>query len=76
MAAVDDLLEEVADETLRDLLKREVRNLRKSRSFGLVFEEHRPEWVATPSLKPQVGGLALDPDGKLVRVQNLHSGRQ
>ena len=76
MAAVDELLERVPDETLRALLKREVHNLRKTRNFGLVFEEHRPEWVATPSLKPQVGGLALDPDGKFVRVQNLHSGRQ
>lgn len=46
MARIDDLIALVADEQVRDDLARELRELRKRLSFGLVFERHIPEEVA------------------------------
>ena len=51
------------------------RSLRKSGSFGLVFEEHLPESIALPGLPIKVGSRALrrdDPEGRTVyRVDGL-----
>ncbi|HLT97556.1 MAG TPA: DNA methyltransferase, partial [Acidimicrobiia bacterium] len=57
MAKIDDLLEEVGDAKLRAELRRAVKELRNSRNFGLVFEEHIPEEVALPGLPVRQGSL-------------------
>jgi adenine-specific DNA-methyltransferase len=46
MARIDDLVAQVADTQLRESLERELRELRKRLSFGIVFERHIPEDVA------------------------------
>ena len=43
MAAINDLLRQISDVTLRERLTQEFNHLSKNKKFGLVFEEHVPE---------------------------------
>ncbi len=43
MAAINDLVRQIADPDLRDRIQKEVDKLAKQKKFGLVFEEHLPE---------------------------------
>ncbi len=43
MAAINDLINQIADVDLRERIQREVDKLNKQKKFGLVFEEHLPE---------------------------------
>ncbi|MGO9320336.1 MAG: DNA methyltransferase [Solirubrobacteraceae bacterium] len=43
MAKLDDLIERVADPALRSEIEQAARELRRRKTFGLVFEEHIPE---------------------------------
>ena len=43
MAAINDLISQIQDETLRNRIQEEVSKMAKQRKFGLVFEEHMPE---------------------------------
>lgn len=43
MAAINDLLRQIVDPTLRDRLSDEINRMIKNKKFGLVFEEHLPE---------------------------------
>ena len=43
MAAINDLIAQVSDDSLREKLEREVNRLSKQKKFGLVFESHLPE---------------------------------
>jgi len=55
MAKIEDLIARVADERLREALAAEVRELKKSKRFGLVFEEHLPESVRLPHVPIRKG---------------------
>ncbi len=46
MAALDNLINRIEDETLREMIRTEVKRANKQKKFGLVFEQHLPE--ATP----------------------------
>ena len=46
MAALDDLISQIPDESLRDRIRAEMKRANHQKKFGLVFEEHLPE--ATP----------------------------
>jgi adenine-specific DNA-methyltransferase len=43
MAAINDLLRQIPDSTLRNRLEQEFARISKNKKFGLVFEEHIPE---------------------------------
>ena len=43
MAAINNLIEQISDVTLRERLEIEFLRLAKTKKFGLVFEEHIPE---------------------------------
>ena len=43
MAALDDLIQQIKDQELRDRIQKEADNLLKQKKFGLVFEDHLPE---------------------------------
>jgi adenine-specific DNA-methyltransferase len=43
MAAINDLLRQIPDTTLRSRLEQEFARISKNKKFGLVFEEHIPE---------------------------------
>lgn len=49
MAAVEDLIACIPDVHLRDALAAEVRRLKDSTSFGLVYERHLPESILLPA---------------------------
>lgn len=67
MAKIEDLIAQVPDERLRKGIAAEVKALKRTKRFGLVFEEHLPETVRLPN-------LALTP-GELVAVKR-ESGNQ
>lgn len=46
MAALDDLISQIPDESLRERIRAEMKRANRQKKFGLVFEEHLPE--ATP----------------------------
>ncbi|HLZ29590.1 MAG TPA: DNA methyltransferase [Chloroflexota bacterium] len=58
MARIDDLLRLVADPHLRQELTLAVEQLRDQRKFGLVFEEHIPEFMPARGIALRPGGLA------------------
>jgi adenine-specific DNA-methyltransferase len=51
MAHLDTLINRIADSKLRSELQVQVSKLAAKTSFGLVFEEHRPESVVLPGLQ-------------------------
>ncbi len=55
MAAIHDLLAQIADEALRDRIEKEVDKLTKTKKFGLVFEQHLPECAPLYDLPIKVG---------------------
>ena len=46
MAALDELINQIEDEVLRERIRAEVKRANKQKKFGLIFEQHLPE--ATP----------------------------
>jgi adenine-specific DNA-methyltransferase len=68
MARIDDLLEQVSDDTLRSELRGAVADIRRRKKFGLVFEDHVPESVLLPSKTGVRPGtevtLRTEPDNK------------
>ena len=55
MAKLDVLIEQVPDPALRAQLGEAVRDLRRRKSFGLVFEEHIPEIALLPDILVKAG---------------------
>lgn len=55
MAKIEDLVDEIADPALRDRIAREVKDLKETKRFGLVFEEHIPETVSLYGLPIRAG---------------------
>ena len=57
MARIDDLIDEIEDDNLRREIRSTIAELRHSKKFGLVFEEHIPETIALPGLSIGIGSL-------------------
>jgi adenine-specific DNA-methyltransferase len=57
MAKIEDLIARIPDQGLRKALAGEVKTLKKTKRFGLVFEEHLPETVRLPRLPIKIGEL-------------------
>lgn len=55
MAHIDNLVQRVADPDLRGQIAAEVAKLVERKEFGLVFQQHRPEDVETPGVRPRRG---------------------
>lgn len=56
MAHLDTLIERITDPKLRSEIQDQVSKLAAKTSFGLVFEEHRPESVVLPGFAISRGG--------------------
>ena len=63
MAAIEDLIGQVADQGLRDNLTHELVRLKAVKKFGLVFEEHIPELIRLPKHPPRLGSRVVKKDG-------------
>lgn len=77
MAKIEDLVARIPDERLRSALTAEVKSLKKTKQFGLVFEEHLPEMVHLPRLAVREGevvALKRESGNQLWRVLGLHRG--
>lgn len=59
MAKIEDLVKRISDAKLRDEIAAEVRELKKHKQFGLVFEEHLPEVLRLPKVPIHVGNLVV-----------------
>ena len=57
MAKIEDLIAQIPDARLKKAIGTEVRELKKNKKFGLVFEEHLPETVRLPKLPVKEGEL-------------------
>lgn len=55
MAKIEDLIGEIADPVLRERIANEVKDLKETKRFGLVFEEHIPETVSLYGLPIRPG---------------------
>lgn len=50
MAKIEDLIARIADDPLRKAIEAEIREIKKTKRFGLVFEGHIPESLRLPLL--------------------------
>lgn len=55
MAKIEDLIDEITDDRLRQELAGEVRTIKEAKRFGLIFEEHIPETVSLHGLPIRPG---------------------
>jgi len=77
MAKIEDLVAQIPDKRLKKAIGAEVRELKKNKKFGLVFEEHLPETVRLPKLPVKEGELVAkkrDSGNDLWRVKTIRKG--
>ncbi len=75
MAKIEDLIAQIPDERLRKGIAVEVKALKKTKKFGLVFEEHLPETVRLPKLPVKPGELVAlkrESGNQLWRVKTIN----
>ena len=65
MAAIHDLLNQIADSRLRERLAAEWAKAIQNKKFGLVFEDHLPELLPLPKARPRRGDLLCKKNGPL-----------
>lgn len=74
---LQELLKEIKDERLRSRLSAAVAELRRTKKFGLVFEEHIPELLPIYSARVRAHARVARRDGKLTEtfvVQKVTKG--
>ena len=74
MAKIEDLIAQIPDERLRKAIAGEVKALKRTKKFGLVFEEHLPETVRLPRLPVREGELVAlkrESGNQLWRVKSI-----
>ena len=59
MSAINDLISQIQDESLRDRIQNEVNKMAKQKKFGLVFEEHLPECTPLYDVPVKRGSLVV-----------------
>lgn len=77
MAKVEDLIAQIHDDRLRKAISAEVKALKKTKKFGLVFEEHLPETVRLPNVPVSEGALVAlkqESGNQLWRVKAIRKG--
>ena len=77
MAKIEDLIAQIPDGRLKKAIGAEVRELKKNKKFGLVFEEHVPETLRLPKLPVKEGELVAkkrESGNDLWRVKVVRKG--
>ncbi|MFF9128529.1 site-specific DNA-methyltransferase [Streptomyces sp. NPDC014889] len=64
MAYIDDLLARLPDTETAEEIRKELEHLRSTKTFGLVFERHRPEHVRLPGAEIRRGGQVVFRSGQ------------
>ena len=62
MAKIEELVRQISDAKLRDEIAGEIKELKKQKRFGLVFEEHLPEMLRLPKVKIRLGNVVAHRD--------------
>jgi len=65
MAAINDLIEQIEDKSLRERLRQEVDRLSKQKKFGLVFEDHVPECTPLYDIPVRKGSVVAFKTGDI-----------
>ena len=65
MSALDDLIQEIADENLRRRIEKEIATLKGTKKFGLVFEPQNPECTPLYDVSIKKKSLVARKAGKL-----------
>ncbi len=79
MAKIEDLIAHISRERLRRAITTEIRELKRNKRFGLVFEEHLPETVRLPRLPVKEGELVAkkqESGNDLWRVKTVKKGHR
>jgi adenine-specific DNA-methyltransferase len=77
VAKIEDLITQIPDERLKAAIAAEVRELKKTKRFGLVFEQHLPETVRLPNLPVKEGELVAkkqESGNDTWRVRSIRKG--
>lgn len=78
MAAINDLISQIQDESLRNRIQEEVNKMTKQKKFGLVFEEHMPESTPLYDMPIKKGSNVMLRDNKddksIYVVLNIENG--
>ena len=64
MAKIEELVRQISDPKLCDEIATQIKELKKQKRFGLVFEEHLPEMLRLPKAKIRLGNLVAHRDAR------------
>lgn len=68
MAALDDLISQIPDESLRERIRAEMKRANRQKKFGLVFEEHLPEATPLYDIPVKSGSVVAKKDGQITNI--------
>ena len=68
MAALDDLISQIPDESLRERIRAEVKRANRQKKFGLIFEEHLPEATPLYDIPVKRGSVVAKKDGQVTDI--------
>ena len=68
MAALDDLISQIPDESLRERIRAEMKRANRQKKFGLVFEEHLPEATPLYDIPVKRGSIVAKKDGQVTDI--------
>lgn len=68
MAALDDLISQIPDESLRERIRTEMKRANRQKKFGLVFEEHLPEATPLYDIPVKRGSVVAKKDGQITNI--------
>ena len=68
MAALDDLISQIPDESLRERIRAEMKRANRQKKFGLVFEEHLPEATPLYDIPVKRGSVVAKKDGQITDI--------
>ena len=71
MSALDDLIQEIADEDLRRHIEKEIATLKGTKKFGLVFEPQNPECTPLYGVPVKKKSLVALKAGKLNEIYRV-----
>lgn len=78
MAAIDDLISQISDESLRERIRAEIKRANKQKKFGLVYEEHLPESTPLYDVPVKKGSIVAKKNGEitdLLYVESITDGQ-
>lgn len=68
MAALDDLISQIPDESLRERIRAEMKRANRQKKFGLVFEEHLPEATPLYDIPVKRGSVVARKNGQVTDI--------